>query len=53
MIPRVHEDAVLAAAEEIDAVEQKIRAAVNDGRTLAEARRQLGYHQLQSRQKSS
>jgi len=53
VIPRLHEDAVLAAAEEIDAVEQKIRAAVNDGRTLAEARRQLGYHQLQSRQKPS
>jgi regulator of RNase E activity RraA len=52
VIPRAHEDAVLAAAEEIDAVEQKIRAAVNDGRTLADARRQLGYHQLQSRQKS-
>jgi 4-hydroxy-4-methyl-2-oxoglutarate aldolase len=52
VIPRAHEDAVLAAAEEIDAVEQKIRAAVNDGQTLAEARRQLGYHQLQSRQKS-
>jgi regulator of RNase E activity RraA len=52
VIPRGHEDAVLAAAEEIDAVEQKIRAAVNEGRTLAEARRQLGYHQLQSRQKS-
>ena len=51
VIPRVHEDAVLAAAEEIDTVEQKIRAAVSEGRTLAEARRQLGYHQLQSRQK--
>src|SRR5437773_4962122 len=41
VIPRAHEDAVLAAAEEIDAIEQQIRAAVNDGRTLAEARRQL------------
>ena len=51
VIPRAHEDAVLAAAEEIDAVEQQIRAAVNEGRTLAEARRQLGYHQLQSRRK--
>ena len=51
VIPRVHEDAVLAAAEEIDAVEQQIRAAVNGGQTLADARRQLGYHQLQSRQK--
>ena len=51
VIPRAHEDAVLAAAEEIDAVEQQIRAAVNEGRTLAEARRQLGYHQLQSKRK--
>ena len=51
VIPRVHEDAVLAAAETIDAVEQQIRAALNDGQTLAEARRRLGYHQLQSRQK--
>ena len=42
VIPRAHEDAVLAAAEEIDAVEQQIRAAINDGQTLAEARRQLG-----------
>lgn len=47
VIPRAHEDAVLAAAEEIDAVEQQIRAAISDGKTLAEARRQLGYHQLQ------
>jgi regulator of RNase E activity RraA len=50
-IPRAHEDAVLAAAEEIDAIEQKIRAAINEGLTLAEARRQLGYHRLQSRQR--
>jgi regulator of RNase E activity RraA len=51
VIPRAHEDAVLAAAEEIDAVEQQIRAAVNDGKTLAQARSQLGYHQLQTRRK--
>jgi 4-hydroxy-4-methyl-2-oxoglutarate aldolase len=49
VIPRAHEDAVLAAAEEIDAIEQQIRAAISEGKTLAEARRQLGYHQLQSR----
>src|ERR1700681_1548774 len=49
VIPRVHEDAVLTAAEEIDAVEQKIRAAVNEGKTLAEARKQLGYHNLQTK----
>ena len=49
VIPREHEDAVLAAAEEIDAIEQRIRALVNEGKTLTEARKQLGYHQLQSR----
>ena len=52
-IPRAHEEAVLAAAEEIDAVEQRIRAAINDGQTLAEARKALGYHQLQTRRKPS
>jgi regulator of RNase E activity RraA len=51
VIPRTHEDAVLAAAEGIDAVEQEIRAAVNDGLTLAEARKRLGYHHLQTRSK--
>jgi regulator of RNase E activity RraA len=51
-IPRAHEDAVLAAAEEIDAVEQRIRAAINDGQTLREARQALGYHQLQTRRRT-
>jgi 4-hydroxy-4-methyl-2-oxoglutarate aldolase len=51
VIPRAHEDAVLSAAEEIDAIEQQIRAAINAGKTLAEARRELGYHQLQTRRK--
>ena len=50
-IPRAHEDAVLAAAEEIDAVEQQIRAAVKEGLSLAEARTRLGYHRLQTRSK--
>ena len=49
VIPREHEEAVLAAAEEIDAAEQRIRSLINEGKTLAEARRQLGYHQLQTR----
>jgi 4-hydroxy-4-methyl-2-oxoglutarate aldolase len=49
VVPRAHEEAVLAAAEEIDATEQKIRDAVRAGRTLVEARRELGYHQLQTR----
>ena len=51
VIPRAHEDAVLAAAEEIDAIEQQIRAAVNDGLTLAAARQRLGYHHLQAPRK--
>ena len=49
VIPRAHEHAVLEAAEEIDATEQRIRGAVNEGKTLAEARRALGYHSLQTR----
>ena len=49
VIPKEHEDAVLAAAEEIDAIEQQIRAAVNGGHTLADARKRLGYHGLQSK----
>ncbi len=51
VIPRNREDEVLMAAEEIDRIEQQIRAALNEGKTLAEARRLLGYHQLQTRQK--
>jgi regulator of RNase E activity RraA len=48
-IPREHEEAVLAAAEQIDAAEQQIRALVNDGHTLTEARAKLGYHRLQTK----
>lgn len=48
-IPRAHEDAILTAAEEIDAVEQRIREAVKSGLSLREARAQHGYHKLQSR----
>ena len=51
VIPREHEDAVLDAAEEIDRVEQQIRGAINEGKTLKEARQALGYHQLQTRRK--
>ena len=51
VIPKAHEDAVLAAAEEIDATEQRIRGLVNEGKSLADARRALGYHSLQTRQK--
>jgi regulator of RNase E activity RraA len=51
VIPQAHEDDVLTAAEEIDAVEQRIRDAVKRGVTLVEARRQHGYHSLQTRKK--
>jgi regulator of RNase E activity RraA len=52
VIPRAHEGAVLAAAEEIDQIEQRIRAAINEGQTLAAARKALGYHQLQARRRT-
>lgn len=49
VIPKEHEDRVLAVAEEIEAAEQKIRDTTRDGVRLDEARRQFKYHQLQTR----
>src|SRR5579871_2759450 len=49
VIPKAHENAVLSIAEEIDEVEGRILAAVRDGMRLVDARREFGYHQLQSR----
>jgi 4-hydroxy-4-methyl-2-oxoglutarate aldolase len=51
IIPKAHEDEVLTVAEEIDAVEQRIRDAVKSGLTLVDARKQHGYHSLQTRKK--
>ncbi len=48
-IPQAHEDAILTNAEQIDAAESEIRRLVNEGNTLTEARRQLGYHKLQTK----
>ena len=48
-IPQAHEEAILTNAEQIDAAEAQIRALVNEGRTLTEARKQLGYHSLQTK----
>jgi 4-hydroxy-4-methyl-2-oxoglutarate aldolase len=48
VIPREHEEAVLAAAEEIAAAEVHIREATRAGMRLDEARRRFRYHQLQS-----
>jgi 4-hydroxy-4-methyl-2-oxoglutarate aldolase len=49
VIPRAHEEAVLAAAEEIDKKEDEIRKLVLGGLRLDEARVKLGYHKLQSK----
>ncbi len=51
VIPRAHEAAVLDAAEEIAAAEDRIREACRGGMRLDEARRQFRYHQLQTRPK--
>lgn len=49
VLPREHEDRVLAAAEEIAAAEDHIRAACRGGMRLDEARKAFKYHQLQTR----
>jgi 4-hydroxy-4-methyl-2-oxoglutarate aldolase len=49
-IPQQHEEAVLVAAEEIQAAEDRIREACRGGMRLDEARRQFKYHTLQTRQ---
>ncbi len=51
VIPRAHESRVLDIAEEIDAKEEQIRGLVLEGMSLTEARRRLGYHQLQTKQR--
>ncbi len=48
-IPQAHEDAILTNAEQIDAAESEIRRLVSEGNTLTEARKQLGYHKLQTK----
>ncbi len=49
VIPRVHEERVLAAAETIEVAENAIRAAARAGMRLDEARREHGYHALQTK----
>jgi len=48
-IPKEHEDQVLLVAEEVDHAEDQIRTLVRGGMTLVEARKQLGYHKLQTK----
>ena len=50
VIGRRDEERVLAVAEEIDAVEERIRVAVRGGLRLTDARKQFGYHSLQTRE---
>ena len=49
VLPRAHEERILAIAEEIGAAEEAIRAACRTGSRLDEARKQHRYHQLQTR----
>jgi 4-hydroxy-4-methyl-2-oxoglutarate aldolase len=49
VIPREHEEVVLAAAEAIHTAEGQIRDAVRGGMRLDHARQQFRYHQLQSK----
>ncbi len=49
-IPRAHEAEVARLAQEIEAAEDRIRAAFAGGMRLDEARKQFKYHQLQSRE---
>jgi 4-hydroxy-4-methyl-2-oxoglutarate aldolase len=49
VIPKAHENDVLRVAEEIDSVEGQILKAVREGSRLVEARKQFGYHNLQTK----
>lgn len=51
-IPRDREDEVLSVAEAIDAAEGRIRDAILSGMRLDEARKQQGYHLLQTPEKA-
>ena len=48
-IPRQHEIEVLNVAEGVEAAEEAIRKSVRGGKRLDEARKEYGYHQLQSK----
>jgi len=53
VLPRAHEERILAVAEEIHATEEAIREAVRGGQRLDEARKAFRYHNLQSRETTS
>ena len=49
VIPKAFEDRVLDKAEEVTVVEDRIREAARGGMRLSEARKQFGYHNLQTK----
>jgi 4-hydroxy-4-methyl-2-oxoglutarate aldolase len=49
VLPRSHEERILAIAEEIHQTEEAIRSAVRAGTRLDEARKAFRYHSLQTR----
>jgi 4-hydroxy-4-methyl-2-oxoglutarate aldolase len=49
VIPKAFEDRVLDKAEEVTVVEDRIREAARGGMRLTEARKQFGYHTLQTK----
>jgi regulator of RNase E activity RraA len=49
IVPSHRAEEVLKVALEIDEVEQKILEMLDRGLTLREARKQVGYHKLQSK----
>jgi 4-hydroxy-4-methyl-2-oxoglutarate aldolase len=49
VIPRAHESEVLVTAEGVAAAEDAIRQAVRAGQRLDQARKEFGYHQLQTK----
>lgn len=51
VVPRARENDVLAIAEQIENAEQRIRELVMSGKSLEEARKQMRYHKLQTRDK--
>lgn len=53
VLPASLVEQIVEVAEEIDATENAIRAAVHDGDGLLDARRRSGYHQLQTRRDPS
>lgn len=47
-LPQDREEEILSLAEEIERVEELIREAIRDGKTLREARKEHAYHSLQT-----